>query len=106
MRREPSHADIYAQLEVGRKRFATMDEKLDQIIAAQASLAEAQGDMARQLGEVKETADATKDVVEAWDTARNVGRFIKWVAPVMTAIVVAWGAIVFAIKQSAADILR
>ena len=91
----PTHDDIYRRLASGQERFAQMEDKLDQIIRAQA-------DMASQLAEVKETADATKGVVEAWDTARNFAKFTKWVAGVIAAV----SAIVVAVKLAASELTR
>lgn len=91
----PSHADIYSRIGNIEGQFAAMDEKLDRIIKAQE-------DMQGQLAEVKKTADATKDVVQAWDTARNVGKFVKWLAGVIAAL----GAITVAIKLAAGHLVR
>lgn len=95
VRPQPNHADIMTRLQKGEGRFASMEEKLDQIIDAQASMAE-------QLKEVKETADATKGVVEAWDTARNFARFVKW----LSGLIIAVTAIAAAIKLGASELVR
>lgn len=91
---QPSHAELQNDLHFVQETVSTVEEKLDQIIASQASFAE-------QLKDVKKTADATKDVVEAWDTARNLARFIKWVSGLIAALV----AIAAAIKMHSLDLI-
>jgi len=91
----PSHADIYSRIGTIEGLHAAMDEKLDRIIKSQEAMRD-------ELAEVKKTADATKDVVKAWDTARNVGTFVKWLAGIIGAIT----AIVVAFKVAAGHLLR
>lgn len=92
---QPTHDDIYRRLGAGQERFQAMDEKLDLIIIAQTA-------MQSQIEEVKQTADKTKEVVEAWDTARNVARFLKWIAGVIAALT----AIGVAAKLTIVELLR
>jgi len=84
---QPTHGDIYDRLARGEDRFASVDDKLDRIIRTQASFGAQITEIKAAMADVKETADATKDVVEAWDTARNVGRFVKWASGLLAGLI-------------------
>ncbi|MDZ7894223.1 MAG: hypothetical protein U5M50_04200 [Sphingobium sp.] len=71
--------DIIARLAQGDKRFDMIDSKMDQVLAMMTDL---QNDMAK----VKADAAETKEIVEAWSTVKNVGKFIKWAGALATAI--------------------
>lgn len=111
--RQPSHSDISdkidadaervsARLARGEERFAHIEEKLDRLLAAVSSIPEIQADLA----EVKGDTAKTKEIVEAWAAVKNVGRFMKWTAGIVTAIGVILTGIVITIKLAAAYLVR
>lgn len=111
--RQPSHADLAAQLHTETQRFterltreeerlSAIQDKLDQLIEAVSLIPEIQSDLAA----VKEDAAKTKEIVEAWAAVKNVGRFMKWVAGIFTAIGIILTGIVITIKLAAAYLVR
>lgn len=105
----PTHEDIYRRLASGQERFAAMDEKLDLIIRSQETMQQAHAEMKDQLKDVKETADATKDLVEAWGAVKGAGKVASWVGKRvigLAALITALGIAVAAIKAAAIHIIR
>jgi len=85
--RHPTHADIDHRLERGEHRFKAIEEKIDALLDASVGM---QADIA-----------ATKELVEAWGAVKTAGRFIKWLAGVMAALV----ALIVATKAGLAHIV-
>lgn len=107
--RQPSHAQIAAQIEEdaervdarlarGEERFRTIEGKLDQLLKVVECIPAIQSDLA----DVKEDAAKTKELVEAWSAVKTMGKFLKWSA----GIIAAMSAIIVALKVGAAHILR
>ncbi len=71
--------DIDHRLEKGENRFSTIDNKLSEI-----------ADLLKPLPRMQEDIAATKELVEAWATVKNAGRFIKWTGTIAGAIVAIW----------------
>lgn len=80
---EPTIQELVNRLEMGEQRFRSIEDKLDKICAATAPIEE-----------MKKDVSATKDIVEAWATVKNAGRFIKW----LSGVVLAFVAMIAAIK--------
>lgn len=74
-----SHEDINDRLSHGEARFTTIDAKLTEITRLLEPLPEMQKDIA-----------ATKEIVEAWGAVKSVGKFVKWIGGIATAILAAW----------------
>ena len=74
-----SHEDIDNRLEKDEGRLSDIDSKLSEIAELLKPLPEMQKDIA-----------ATKELVEAWATVKNAGRFIKWTGTIAGAIVAIW----------------
>lgn len=71
--------DIDNRLEKDEGRLSDIDSKLSEIAELLKPLPEMQKDIA-----------ATKELVEAWATVKNAGRFIKWTGTIAGAIVAIW----------------
>lgn len=110
---QPTHAQIAEQIEKdaeevaarlarGEERFRTIEGKLDQLLKVVECIPAIQSDLA----DVKEDAAKTKEIVEAWSTVKNMGRFIKWTGVIATALTATLGAIYVTIRVAAAHILR
>lgn len=67
-------SDMEARLHRGEARFAQIEKQLEMIISCTEGLPAMQQDVA-----------ATREIVEAWTTAKNIGRFLKWFGPVAAA---------------------
>jgi hypothetical protein len=89
--RQPTHADLAAQLAEGGRRFAMIEKRLTEIADKLEPLPQMQADIA-----------ATKDIVEAWSAFKTFGKFIKW----LSGLVVACGALWAAIKFMAMGAIR
>lgn len=74
-----THEEIKRDLIDGGRRFDTIEATLRDILEKLRSLPEMQKDIAE-----------TREIVEAWDTAKNVARFIKWMAGIAAAVGVLW----------------
>jgi len=72
MHSEITHEMIYSELVGLRKRSEERDATLERI---------------------ETEISATREIVEAWTTAKNVGRFAKWFAGIIAAFVAIWAAI-------------
>ena len=70
-----THEDIAVQLKHGEERFTKIEAALKRIEHAVAPVPAMRADIA-----------ATKEIVEAWQTAKNAGRFIKWLGGISAAI--------------------
>ena len=70
-----SHEDIREDLLAGGRRFDAIEATLKDIAETLKPLPAMQKDIA-----------ATKEIVEAWSTAKNLARFIKWAAGIAAAI--------------------
>lgn len=106
---QPTHEDIYRRLASGQERFAAMDEKLDLIIRSQVEMQKAHADMKDQLTEVKQTADATKDIVEAWGAVKGAGKVASWLGKRvigLAALITALGIAAAALKAAAIHLMR
>lgn len=77
-----SHDDLAARLDAGNQRFAAIDGKLSEI-----------ADLLKPLPQMQTDIAATKDIVEAWSTAKNVARFIKWASGIVAAFGILWVAV-------------
>ena len=78
--------DTIQRLDRGQERFRAIDEN----IRAIRDLVEAvQTHLCKVAGEVEKT----KDIVEAWQTVKNAGRFTKWAAGIVAALGTALGAV-------------
>lgn len=107
--RQPSHADLAAQLQAdtqqfserltrGEERFSAIEDKLDRLIEAVSSIPAIQADLAA----VKKDAAETKEIVEAWSAVKTMGKFLKWASGVVAAL----ATIGAAIKVSAIHFVR
>lgn len=107
--RQPSHADLAAQLHTETQRFterltreeerlSAIQDKLDQLIEAVSLIPEIQSDLAA----VKEDAAKTKEIVEAWAAVKTMGKFLKWASGIIAAVT----AIGVAIKVSVVHLIR
>ena len=67
--------ELEERLRKGDARFESMEGQLKAIAAAVSGVPEMQADVA-----------ATREIVEAWNTAKNLGRFLKWIGPILAAI--------------------
>lgn len=92
----PSHKDILDRMEnrdaeldqrlaSGERRFSAIEDQLSNIISLLEPLPQMKADIAK----TKEDVSETKEIMVAYSTVKNVGRFIKWVAPIFAAIVAA-----------------
>jgi len=63
-------------LAAGVARFNNLDCKIDAIATSLENLPQMQEDIS-----------ATKDLVAAWATVKNTGRFVKWIGGIAAAIV-------------------
>lgn len=54
----------------------------------------------QHIPEMREQIAETRDIVEAWSTAKNVGRFIKWAGGILAALAAMW----IAVKSAAAGL--
>lgn len=107
--RQPSHADLAAQLHSETQRFterltreeerlSAIQDKLDQLIEAVSLIPEIQSDLTA----VKEDAAKTKEIVEAWAAVKTMGKFLKWASGIIAAVT----AIGVAIKVSVVHLIR
>ena len=91
-----NHADVIRRLEAGNHRFVEIEKRLDHIdsqFELIKSVVESNRELAsavRQIPEIAASVAQTKELVEAWSTVKNVGRFTKWVAPIVAALVSAY----------------
>ncbi len=92
MRREPpgevTREQIMASLERGQQRFKAIEDLLGKIHA--------------DLEPMKKDIAETRELVEAWDAVKLAGRFVKWIAGVVAAVV----AIGAAIKVGVAHVIK
>lgn len=88
---EPTHADILARLDAGNRRFSDLEEAIKQIGISVGCLPAMQKDISE-----------TRDIVEAWQAAKAMGKFVKWAA----GIVIAFTAIIVAVKSGLAHVMK
>lgn len=91
-----THEAIMERLEAGNDRFRKLEEQHAQIIGQQVAILELLEPIPQIKADItaaNETAQEVKEIVSAWSTVKNVGRFAKWVGPVaiMLAALVLWG---------------
>jgi len=91
MMEQATHDDIMQALARGSERFDAMERSINAIAQQTSAIPQMQTDLAE-----------TRELVEAWDTVKNAGRFIKW----FSGIVVALAALAVAIKTGIAHVLR
>jgi hypothetical protein len=79
-------------------RMGQIEEKLDQIASAVDGLAKTVAHHGLVIDEAKQIAAETREMVEAWRTAKGVGKFLKWGGGILAAVAGATGALVAAWK--------
>ena len=60
--------------------------KVDAIMASQTEHSGQLSDLSERVAKVEQGVTATKDVVEAWTTAKTSMRFVKWLAGFVAAL--------------------
>lgn len=78
--------DIIQRLDKGQERFRVIDENMRAILRAVE-------DVRDEMKAMKAEVEKTKEIVEAWQTVKNAGRFTKWASGIVAAIGAAIGAI-------------
>lgn len=71
-----THEDMDDRLEAGEARFKTIEKKLDSLITS--------------VGEVKKEVIKTREVVEAFETVKNLAKFLKWASTAAAGILALW----------------
>lgn len=86
---------ILESLANGSKRFAA----LEKMIEDNSKVSKECADQLKLLPELKQDIENTaakvdemKEMLEAWDTIKNVARFVKWMASLLAAFAVIWAA--------------
>lgn len=74
-----THDDIHRDLLAGGQRFDKIEHQLCGILERLEPLPQMRKDLAE-----------TREIVEAWSTAKNLARFIKWASGIAAAIGVLW----------------
>lgn len=82
---------VEGRLDKGEVRFLAVEKKLDEVLELLKVLPAMQADIAE-----------TKEIVEAYSTVKNMGRFLKWAAGILGAITV----IIIAVKTGWAHVIR
>lgn len=77
---------IIDRLDRGQERFRVIDENMRGIREAVDRMARQQDAMAAKVDRALEDVEKTKDIVQAWNTAKSMGKFTKWLAGIVIAV--------------------
>lgn len=89
-----THTDIMLRLKAGDARFARIEKMLREMNKRSLENADKLATAAADAEQAKKAAAETKEIVEAWTTVKNAGRFVKWFSGIVTAL----GVIIIALK--------
>lgn len=78
--------DIIQRLDKGQERFRVIDENMRAILRAVE-------DVRDEMKAMKAEVEKTKEIVEAWQTVKNAGRFTKWAGGIIGTVAVALAAL-------------
>lgn len=84
-----TEAEIEVRFQDGKKTFADIQATLAEINAKLEVLPQMEADIAA----AKESAARASDLIEAWNALKTGGKFVRWIAPVVAAVVSAWLAV-------------
>lgn len=71
-----THEDLSQHINNSEARFNTIEKKLDSLITS--------------VGEVKKEVIKTREVVEAFETVKNLAKFLKWASTAAAGILALW----------------
>lgn len=81
--------EIKARLEQGEQRFAEIRDHLETIGTHLEGLHSLKADVQA----AKESAEKAKEIIEAWNAIKTGGKFVRWVAPIVTSVIGGWAAV-------------